>query len=469
MSGTLTELSIAALARALRARETTAVAVLEAYLARITALDGRVHAFATVTAEDALEAARAADTALAAGRSGPLAGIPVAVKDLLAVRGVVRGNGSLAFAGSAPAERDATAVVRLRAAGAVILGTTHMHELAFGPTGVNPLLGTPANPWGAGRVPGGSSSGSGAAVGFGLAPVALGSDTGGSIRVPASFCSVSGLKPTYGRVSRAGATPLAWSLDHIGPLARSVEDLAIVLQVLAGHDPADPASARLPVPDYVAGLGRGLRGLRVGVPRHFALAVVDPEVSRVFEAALADLRAAGAAVGDVTVPALEHSGQALGAVIISEAGAALRPLLGERIEQVSIEVRVYLELAKLLSAETYLAAQRYRTRLYEEMRAALATADVLALPTTLLPPPRDGELAVRIGTSDVGAIEAIARLTGPFNLTGLPALSVPCGFTAEGLPVGLQLVGNPFAETRVLAAGHAYQGVTDWHRRRPPL
>jgi aspartyl-tRNA(Asn)/glutamyl-tRNA(Gln) amidotransferase subunit A len=469
MSAALTELSIAALGRALRARETTAVTILEAYLARIAALDGRVRAFVTVTAEDALEAARAADAALAAGQGGPLAGIPVAVKDLLAVRGVVRGNGSLAFAGTAASAHDATTVARLRAAGAVILGTTHMHELAFGPTGVNPLLGTPANLWGGGRVPGGSSSGSGAAVSAGLAPAALGSDTGGSIRVPASFSSISGLKPTYGRVSRAGATPLAWSLDHIGPMARSAEDLAILLQAIAGYDPADPASARLPVPDYVACLGRGLRGLRVGVPRHFALALVDPEVSRAFEAALADLRTAGAAVGDVTVPALEHSGEALGAVIISEAGAALRPLLGERIEQVSIEVRVYLELAKLLSAETYLAAQRYRTRLYEEMRAALATVDVLALPTTLLPPPREGDLAVRIGASDVGAIEAIARLTGPFNLTGLPALSVPCGFTADGLPVGLQLVGNPFAESRVLAAGHAYQNVTDWHRRRPPL
>ena len=219
----------------------------------------------------------------------------------------------------------------------------------------------------------------------------------------------------------------------------------------------------------MAGLSRGLRGLRVGVPRHFALAIVDPEVSRVFEAALVELGAAGALVQDVAVPALEHSGPALGAVIISEAGAALRPLLGERIEQVSIEVRVYLELAKMVSAETYLAAQRYRTRLYEEMRTTLASVDVLALPTTVLPPPRDGELEVRIGASDVGAIEAIARLTGPFNLTGLPALSVPCGFTTDGLPVGLQLVGRPFAEADVLAAGHGYQRVTDWHPRRPPL
>jgi aspartyl-tRNA(Asn)/glutamyl-tRNA(Gln) amidotransferase subunit A len=468
MSDALTDLSVAELARAIRARETTAVAVTEAHLGRLRTDGGRCHAFATVTAEGALADARAADDALRSGRGGPLAGIPVAVKDLLHVRGVVRGNGSPAFADAPPAERDATAVARLRAAGAVILGTTHMHELAFGPTGVNPFLGTPVNPWGEERVPGGSSSGSGVAVGSRLAPLALGSDTGGSIRVPASFCGISGLKPTYGRVSRAGATPLAWSLDHIGPMARTVEDLALALQVLAGHDPADPASARVPVPDYAAGLGSGLRGTRIGVPRHFALAIVDPEVARALEAALAHLAAAGASVRDVVIPALDHSGPALGAVIISEAGAALRPLLGERFARVGVDIRIYLELAKLVSAETYLAAQRYRSRLYDETLAALGEVDLLALPVVALPPPRADELQVRVGSSEVGAVEAIARLTGPFNLTGLPALALPCGFTAAGLPVGLQLVGRPFAEARLLAAGHAYQQTTDWHRRRPP-
>jgi aspartyl-tRNA(Asn)/glutamyl-tRNA(Gln) amidotransferase subunit A len=469
MTEALADLSVAELMRALRARETSAVAVLGACLDRIRALDEGVHAFTSITPEAALDAARAADAALARGGAGALAGVPVAVKDLFAVRGSRRGNGSLAFAGDGPEPADATAVARLRAAGAVIVGTTHMHELAFGPTGVNPALGTSANPWAGGRVPGGSSSGSGAAVAARLVPAALGSDTGGSIRIPASFCGVSGLKPTYGRVSRAGATPLAWTLDHVGPLARSAEDLAFLLQVLAGHDPADPASAPVPVPDYAAGLDRPLRGLRIGVPRHFALAAVDADVGRCFAAALAALRAAGVTVDDVTLPALEHAGPALAAVLLSEATTALRSVLGPRLERVSVEVRVYLELGKTVSAQTYLMAQRLRTRLYEEARAVLSRVDLLALPTTALAAPHAEALQVRLGESEMGTIEAISRLTGPFNLTGLPALTVPCGFTSEQLPVGLQLVGRPFAEADVLAAGHAYQRATDWHRRRPPL
>jgi len=242
----LTDASVANLVRALRARETSAREVVDAHLARIEQLDGRVHGFVTVTADDARAAARAADEALARGDAPPLAGIPIAVKDLMAVRGVVRGNGSLAFAGAAPEAADAPVVARLRAAGAAVLGTTHMHELAFGPSGVNPMLGTPLNPWRDGHVPGGSSSGSGAAVAARLVPAALGSDTGGSVRIPASCCGIAGLKPTWGRVPRAACTPLGWSLDHVGPLARTVEDLALLLQAIAGHDPADGSSARVP-------------------------------------------------------------------------------------------------------------------------------------------------------------------------------------------------------------------------------
>jgi aspartyl-tRNA(Asn)/glutamyl-tRNA(Gln) amidotransferase subunit A len=458
-----TALSIAELARALAARETTAVAVAEAHLARIRALEPRVHAFVDLTAEHALAAAAAADRALASGRAGALAGIPVAVKDLFDVRGLARGCGSRAFVGDPPAAVDATAVARLRAAGAVIVGTTHMHELAFGATGVNPGLGTPANPWASGHVPGGSSSGSGAAVATRMVPAALGTDTGASIRVPAAFCGVSGLKPTYGRVSRAGVMALAWSLDHVGPLARSAEDLAFVLQALAGHDPADRTSARLPVPDYVAGLARPLAGLRLGVPRRFALAVVDAEVAGLFEQALAVLGGAGAVVSDVELPALAYSAPALGAAIMSEASAALLPMLGERVSRVGVDVRVRLEVGKAIGARHYLAAQRLRTRLYEEARAALARVDLLALPAAVLPPPRLDELRVRVGGVELGAEEAITRLTGPFNLTGLPALAVPCGFTRAGLPASLQLVGRPFAEAEVLAAGHGYQRLTDWH------
>jgi aspartyl-tRNA(Asn)/glutamyl-tRNA(Gln) amidotransferase subunit A len=464
----LTELSLAQLRETLRERSASAVEVLDAHLAAVRERDGRVHAFVRL-AEDAHAAARVADVALRDGTAGPLAGIPVGVKDLFAVRGLVRGNGSAVFAGDPPARNDATVVARLRGAGAVIVGTTHMHELAFGPTGVNPALGTPANPWGEGRVPGGSSSGSGAAVAARLVPAALGTDTGGSIRIPASFCGVTGLKPTYGRVSRAGMTPLAWSLDHAGPIARTVEDVALVLQALAGHDPADPTSARVPVPDYAAVLGRSARGLRIGVPRAFATSPIDAEVGRAFDAALATLAAEGAVVRDVAIPSLAYAGAMLGATILAEAASGLGPLLAKSGAGPSLELRVYLELGKVVTARHYVAAQRLRTRLYDEISAALATTDVLATPATIIPAPRVGELSVRLDGADVGVLDAICRTTGPFNLTGLPALALPCGTTAAGLPIGIQLVARAFAEADVLAAGHAYQRVTGWHRARPPL
>jgi len=462
------DLSIAEVRAALRARTTTAIQVVEACLARIAERDARVHAFVGVQRDAARAAAREADIALARGNAGPLTGIPVAVKDLFAVRGMTCGNGSAACSDDPPAAADAGVVARLRAAGAVVVGTTHLHELAFGPTGVNPALGTPANPWAEGHVPGGSSSGSGAAVAARLVPVALGSDTGGSIRVPASFCGIAGLKPTYGRVSRAGMSPLAWTLDHVGPLARTVEDLAIVLREIAGHDPADPSSARVPVPDYAVALGRSLAGTRIGVPRRFCAAVLDTEVATAFDAALAALADAGATIADVGVPTLEHTSAMLGATILSEAGSALGRLLAARRDRLGIEARIYLELGKVVTARHYLAASRLRTRLYDEMSTALANVDLIATPATPLAAPRIGELTVRLGDAEIGTVEAICRFSGPFNLTGLPALALPCGFTGDGRPIGLQLVGRPFAEADVLAAGDAYQRVTDWHRRRPP-
>ena len=466
---TWTALGVAELARALERRETSAREVVEAHLARIAALDPRLHAFVALDADGARAAADAADRARAAGGVGPLAGIPFVAKDIFAVRGHVRGNGSPAFAEAAPEPADAAAVARLRAAGAVLLGVVHMHELAYGATGVNPALGTPVNPWAADRVPGGSSSGSAVAVAARLAPLALGTDTGASIRLPAALCGVVGLKPTYGRTSRAGVTPLAWTLDHVGPLVRSVEDAALVLQALAGHDPADPASARVAVPDYRAALARPPARLRLGVPRGFARDAVDPEVDAAFTAALDVFRAAGATVIDVALPSLPLSAPALGATILAEANAALVPLLGPRLAAVGFDTRVRLEVGRTIPSSHYVAAQRFRTRLYEEAAAAFATVDLLALPVSPLAAPRIGEMTVSPGGRTAGVEEALTRFTAPFNLTGLPALALPSGFTRGGLPTALQLVAPPFAERRLLAAGCAYQGATAWHRRAPQL
>lgn len=462
MSDTVTWPSAAMLARAVRAGETSAVQATEAHLARIHALDPDLHAFVTMAADAALADARAVD----ASRAGALAGVPVAVKDLLAVRDLPRGNGSAAFAGDPPQPCDATAVARLRAAGAIVLGTTHMHELAFGPTGVNPGLGTPVNPWSGDRMPGGSSSGSAVAVAAGMAVAAIGSDTGGSVRIPASFCGLTGLKPTYGRVSRSGVTPLAWTMDHIGPLARTAEDAALLLGVLAGHDPADATSAALPVPDYVAALGRGVAGRTVGVPRAFVDGCVDDDVAAAFAASLDVLRDAGAVVRDVALPALEHANAALGAVVFAEAEAALGAVVGDRRDRLGVDCRIFLELAKVVQARHYMAAQRYRSHLYAMVRAA--NVDLLATPTVAVPAPDTWAQVMTLHGVERGVQEVLARFTSPFNLIGLPALSVPCGISRDGLPLGLQLVGRPFAEADVLAAGHAFQQRTDFHRRRPP-
>jgi aspartyl-tRNA(Asn)/glutamyl-tRNA(Gln) amidotransferase subunit A len=467
MSADLTRMGVAALGRALHARQVSAVEVLDAHLERIAAENGDRRAFAVRTETAARAAARAADATLARGEGGALTGIPVAVKDNMAVTGIVRGNGSAACTADAAARTDAGCVARLRAAGAVVLGTTHMTELAFNPHGLNPHLGTPANPWGVDHMPGGSSSGSGVAVAAGLAAAALGSDTGGSVRIPASLCGVTGLKPTWGRVSRAGVTPLAWSLDHVGPIGRSVEDVALVLETIAGADADDPTAARLPVPRYASLVDRPLAGLRVGVLRAFGWARLGADVGATVDAALGELGRVGVRLRDVVVPALAHAMEALSAILLPEADRSLRPMLGARIDAVGIEGRMLLEMSKLVSARHYLAAGQVRAQLYAELRAALAEADLLVLPTTPVAAPRVDEQFVALGESMASVTEVLASLTGPFNLSGLPALALPCGVTAGGMPVSLQLVGRPFGEVAVLAAGAAWQRETDWHHRLP--
>jgi aspartyl-tRNA(Asn)/glutamyl-tRNA(Gln) amidotransferase subunit A len=464
----LTRLSIAEAGERIRRRALSPVELTRAYLDQIQARNADGRYYLTVLHDAALAAARTAEQEIGSGKyRGPLHGIPVALKDLVMTRGVRTTCGSRILKDWVP-ETDATVAARLAAAGAVLLGKLNMHEFAYGPTGVNPHYGTPSNPWGADRMPGGSSSGSGAAVAAGLCAGALGTDTGGSIRIPASLCGIVGLKPTYGRVSRAGVVPLAWSLDHIGPMTRTVEDAALLLQALAGHDPADPSTAAVPVPDYCRGLDGDPRTLRVGLVRELFFDRLDPEVRAAVEAAARALAGLGVQVEEVRLPRIHHAAPATFAIITAESMAYHEPYLRTRASEYGADVRARLLTGQFVLATQYLKAQRARQVLRAEVDGVLRGVDALLFPTTPIPAPRleEREVAVDGVTDDVRAW--LTRCTRPINLTGHPALSVPCGLTTGGLPIGLQLVGRQFDEATVLRLGHAYEAVSPVRGRRPP-
>lgn len=456
--------SLAEAGEAVKGGSVSPVELTRACLERIERVDGVIRAFVSVDAEGALEAAGIAEREIKAGRyRGPLHGIPIGLKDNYDTVGVPTRNGSRVFADRMP-KQSATAWVRLREAGAVLLGKTTMSEAAWG-VDFPPVR----NPWDARRNPGLSSGGSGAAVAAGLCSMAMGSDTGGSIRIPAGLSGVVGLKATYGRVSRAGVMPHTWSLDHAGPLTRGVEDAALVLGVIAGHDPRDPASADLPVGDYLSGLTKGIRGMRIGVPREHFWERIEGRVEPVVRQALRDLEGAGARVEEVSIP---HMTGALGAILVTEMASVTawhekylqQP---ERRAKYTPEVRFLMDAGKLVFATDFLKAQRLRRVLIGEARAAFDRVDVLVTPTLPLCAWEVSQSHVQIAGKPEHVLHACWRFTYPWNLTGLPALSVPCGF-ADGLPVGLQLVGRPFDEATVLRVGHAYQEATRWHEMRPP-
>lgn len=363
---------------------------------------------------------------------------------------------------------DATVATRLAGAGAILLGKLNMHEFAYGPTGVNPHYGTPRNPWDRTYVPGGSSSGSGVAVAAELCAGALGTDTGGSVRIPASLCGIVGLKPTYGRVSRAGVIPLAWSLDHVGPMTRSVTDAALLLQVLAGRDSADPSTADVPVPDYRAAMQGDVRGLRLGLPKDLFFEKLDPEVRAAVLAAARSLEGLGASVEEVPLPKIQHAGPVSFAIIAPEATAYHEPYLKTRAAEYGADVRARLTAGQYVLAIQYLKAQRARQVIRADVHAALTRVHALLTPTTPIPAPA---LEARQVTVD-GLTEDVrwwlVRCTRPINVTGHPALSVPCGLTSGGLPIGLQLVGRYFDEATLFRIGLAFEGVSPLKGRRPP-
>lgn len=464
----LAKLTIADASHALRFGAVSSRELTEAYLARIEDLNPRINAYVTITADRARADADRADTERAQGIDlGPLHGIPVAHKDLYETAGILTTGGGKIHGEHIPA-RDSTVVDKLRAAGTILLGKLNTHEYAYGGTTNNPHYGATCNPWSPGHIPGGSSGGSGAAIAAGLALAATGTDTGGSIRLPASFCGVVGLKPNFGRVSKAGVLPLSYRYDHAGPLTRTVEDAALMLNAMAGYDPADPMSIPMPLEDFTRKLHEGVRGLRIGVLRDYFFDVLQDGIGDAVENAIAVLTQLGAHVEDVAVPG---AGEALGGLfgfVLAEAQHIHAAALASRPQDFGDDVRALLQspapdaaglISGISAADSWNAA----------CRVALEECDVLLAPTVAITAPLIGKDTVQLANAEESVMGAMIRNTGPFNGTHLPALSVPCGFNAEGLPIGLQIIGRPFDEATVIQVGHAYEQATEWHLRRPAL
>ncbi len=449
----------------LRARRLSCIELTQSALARIERLDPTFHAFLAVTAEEALERARQADAELAAGSDlGPLHGIPVAVKDLFDMRGMATTAGSKVLPGEA-AKRDSAVVESLRAAGAVLLGKLNLHELAYGITSANPHFGAVRNPWNPQYSPGGSSGGSGAAVACRMVYAAIGSDTGGSIRIPAAFCGTVGLKPTYGRVSRFGCQPLGFTLDHVGPLTRSVRDAAIVFNAIAGHDARDPASSRRPTVDWVPDRGCSIHGVRIGFPENFFFDHLDPDVESAVRGAAARAATLGATVVPVTVPDMVALNAVGRVILLSEAAAVYAPYLKQRAD-FGADVLALLDQGSLVAAADYINAQRLRRKMKLEFEGLWNRVDCLFCPTTPNTAPRIGAATVRLGGRDEDVRLATTRLVRGINVLGFPALSLPCGLSADGMPIGLQIIGPAFAEELILRTGAALEdgglGIPPW-------
>ncbi|MDQ1021276.1 amidase [Streptomyces afghaniensis] len=447
------ELTLAAAADAIGARRLSPVELTDSVLERIEQVEPQLRAYVTVDAEGARRAARRAENDIAAGRHrGPLHGIPMGLKDLIDVAGATTSASSRVRSGHR-AQTDSTVTARLSAAGAVLLGKTHTHEFAYG-------LTTPQthNAWDPGRVAGGSSGGSAVAVAAGAATFALGTDTGGSIRVPAALNGVVGLKPTYGLVPRHGVTSLSWSLDHVGPITRTAEDAALVLAALAGHDPRDPASLTAPPAHYRPGPDTDLTGLRIGVPRTYYFDHVEPEVAAAVRSAIGRLQALGARLVDVDIPMTRYIRATQWGLMVPEATAYHESSLRTVPELYQADVRILLEAGELMPAGDYLRAQRSRTLMRREWARLLREVDLIAAPTVPMTAVPAGQETVTWADGTVeGVSDAFVRLSAPANITGLPSLSVPVGHDTAGLPIGMQLLGPPLGERLLLRVGHAVE------------
>lgn len=453
----LQQLTLAGAAELLAQRKISPAELARPVFARIERLNPEMRAFITVMQDQ-----------ISGDYAAPLYGAPVSVKDLYDTKGIRTTAGAKIFENRVPQE-DATAVTRLKNAGATIIGKTNLHEFAYGVTTVNPHFGTARNPWDPERISGGSSGGSASAVALSMGLGSLGSDTGGSIRIPASLCGVVGLKPTYGRVSVRGVVPLSWSFDHAGPMARTVEDAAILLGIIAGGDRADPYSRNVGVPRYTDSLTGNIKRIRIGIPREYFWERLAPPVEDAARAALGSLAKLGAELIDVSLPSIALHRAVWLHIASPEAYSYHERYLKEHADEYSADVRGRLEAGRALLSIDYVRAQRARTIMKEECKRVFQAVDVIVTPTLPIAAPRIDDTHKPWGDGSEIAAASLARFTRFFNVVGLPAISVPCGFTSEGLPVGLQIAGKAFDEPTVLRVAHAYEQDARWFERRPAI
>jgi aspartyl-tRNA(Asn)/glutamyl-tRNA(Gln) amidotransferase subunit A len=461
--------SIKSLSKLIRKKEISPVEVIEAFLDRIGAVQRRINAFITVLEKEARRAAKQAEDEIIRGNyRGPLHGIPFAPKDLFFTAGVKTTCGARILADFIP-EENGTVISRLIDAGAILVGKANMHEFAFGTTNLNNHFGHARNPWNSDHMTGGSSGGSGAALAASCALLTLGTDTGGSIRIPSALCGTVGLKPTYGRVSKYGVYPLCWSMDHPGPMTRTVVDAAIALGFMAGYDPKDPCSVNIPVEDYYSTLTGDIRGVRVGVPDTFYFEHIEPEVKAGVEKAIAGLEGLGAVVRSVHIPDLEEAAAATLLILSSEAASCLEKFHRTRPEDIGDDVRARLDLGALHLATHYVKAQRTRRIAQKNFSRVFEHVDVLVTPGVSITAPRLEETTVKLGGDDVPVGVALTHCTRIYNLVGVPSISVPVGLSRKGLPIGIQIAGRPFDEELILRVADAYERYVYQTDRWPPL
>ena len=463
-------LTASQLSNLIETKEISPVEATEAYLDRIEEVDPKLNSYITITGEQAFESARQAEQEIAAGKHrGPLHGVPMAVKDQFNTAGVLTTGGSSILKDNVPSE-DATVIAKLKEAGAVMLGKLNMSEFAMAEIYNHPY-GTPRNPWDLERNPGTSSSGSGAATAAFLCSTSLGEDTGGSIRGPANFSGLVGLRPTHGRVSRYGVLGGSWSMDTVGPISRSVEDAAITIQAIAGYDTKDTYSWDVPVPDYRSALTGDIQGIKLGViQEHMDSPNLDPEFRETVVEAISVLGELGASSEDVSIPLAPNAGALTMSILNVEWANLHRPLFEPNFDELDHNNKIRFLTGSIIPAQAYYKAQKIRAVLRQQILDALEKVDVLVLPTgPVTAPPVESVPGIESKEHSLTGLAGRISFTGPFNLAGTPAISVPCGFSAAGMPMGLQIVGKPFDEETVLRVAHAYEQNTDWHNCRAPI